>query len=98
MRNRKQAWLLGSVIGNFVLVAQAAVAQDVGFRLGLGIPLVSGQIGTSPTRFFAEADGGSGGGEASGALLGGPVSFQGGGSTTIAPPGQSVTNPGRGRK
>ncbi len=99
MRNREQALLLGSFMGAFVLVAPMAVAQDAGFRLGVGIPLVSGQTGTSPTRFFARADGGSGGGEASSALPGGPVSFQGGGSSTIAsPPGQSVTNPGRGRK
>ena len=99
MRSRKQALLVGSVIGTFVLVAQTAVAQDTGFRLGLGIPLVSGQTGTSPPRFFARADGGSGGDEASSALPGGPVSFQGReSSTTASPPGQSVTNPGRGRK
>ena len=104
MRNREQALLAGSVIATLVLVAQTAVAQDVGFRLGLGIPLASGQTGTTPTRFFARADGGSGGGEASSASSDGPVSFGSsttasqGSSTTASPPGQSVTNPGRGRK
>jgi hypothetical protein len=99
MRNSKQALLLGSVMGAFVLVAQTAAAQDAGFRLGLGKPIGSDQTGTSPPRFFARADGGSGGGEASSASPGGTVSFQAGGSSTIAsPPGQSVTNPGRGRK
>jgi hypothetical protein len=99
MRNRKRALLVGSIIGNFVLIAQTAMAQDAGFRLGLGIPLVSGQTGTSPPRFFARADGGNGSGEASSALPDGPVSFQGReSSTTASAPGQSVTNPGRGRK
>src|SRR5262245_49591889 len=99
MRNSKQALLVGSVIGAFVLVAQTAVAQEAGFRLGLGIPLGSGPTGTSSPRFFARADGGSGGGEASSALSGEPVSFQGrDSSTTASSPGQSVTNPGRGRK
>src|SRR5262245_18174654 len=99
MRNSKQALLVGSVIGAIVLVAQTAVAQDAGFRLGLGIPLGPGRTGTSPHRFFARADGGSGGVEASSASSGGAVSFQGRDSSTIASlPGQSVTNPGRGRK
>jgi len=99
MRNRKQALLVGSVIGTFVLIAQTAMAQDTGFRLGVGIPLVSGQTGTSQPRFFARADGGSGSGEASSALSSGPVSFQGPeSSTTTSPSGQSASNPGRGRK
>lgn len=99
MRNRKQALLVGSVIGTFVLIAQTAVAQDAGFHVGVGIPLVSGQTGTSQPRFFARADGGSGSGEASSTLSGGPVSFQGReSSTATSTPGQSVTNPGRGRR
>jgi hypothetical protein len=75
MLNRKQALLVGLIIGTLALAAGAAMAQDVGLRFGLGIPLSSGQTGTSPNRFFARGNGGnvSGnvGGEISRAVPGG---------------------------
>jgi hypothetical protein len=102
MLNRKQALLVGLVIGTLASAAGAALAQDVGLRFGLGMPLSSGQTGPSPTRFFARANGGnvSGnvGGEISRVVPGGSVSQDHASSLAASPLGQSVTNPVPGRK
>jgi hypothetical protein len=103
MRNRQQTLLLALVIGIAVLVAERAIAQDAGFRFGLGMPLSSGQTQTSQTRFFARANGanavGSAGGEISTTTPAAPASPQDRASSLAASPlGQSIAGPAPGRK